>query len=294
MKKIFFVMAAVIAFAAVSCEKDNVDPNGDKKFIKELTVNVVNESSKVTVTEGATAITFDWEDGDKVYVYEAARDAKDCIDTFVYDEENNVFKAQGTGLVQGTKYYAVSGSINTDNIGSGRYYNDMTVCAYFDVDLAHDITNLPMLSDQFVADADGTIADMHHLVSIVDIPVVGTQTITLPEFNTHNGNSINTIISRGTFYMRFNSDGTIGEMAHVDTSMEYHYTHTKEYSSSDVSLVLSDTPKTLRYIIISGSYDDIRMYATMGGYKQEGAQLGSMTFERGVLYKKQTPVTLNF
>lgn len=288
MKKIFFVMAAVIAFAAVSCEKDNVDPNGDKKFIKELTVNVVNESSKVTVTEGAMAITFDWEDGDKVYVYDTASDAKDCIDTFVYDEESNVFKAQGTGLVQGTTYYAVSGSVNTE-----KTFNDYDECAYFDVELAHDITNLPMLSDQFVADADKTIADMHHLVSIVDIPVVGTGTINRPEFNAQKC----AMSMRGTIRVYFNNDGTIGDISRRTSSKDYQYTYDKRYSSSGVNFVLSDTPQTLRFVIYPGEYTNLKMY----GFKddstdnrKEGATLGDMTFERGVLYKKQTPVTLNF
>ena len=64
MKKIFLLMAAVVAFAAVSCENDNLNPNPDKQFVKELTVNIVNEGSKVTVTEDASAIHFDWQNGD--------------------------------------------------------------------------------------------------------------------------------------------------------------------------------------------------------------------------------------
>ena len=40
MKKIFLMMAAVVAFAAVSCESDNLNPDPDKKFVKELTVNI--------------------------------------------------------------------------------------------------------------------------------------------------------------------------------------------------------------------------------------------------------------
>lgn len=286
MKKIFFVMTAVIAFAAVSCEKDNVDPNGDKKFVKELTVNVVNESSKVTVTEGAMAITFDWEDGDKVYVYDTASNAKDCIDTFVYDEESNVFKAQGDGLEQGTTYYAVSGSVNTE-----KTFNDYNACAYFDVELAHDITNLPMLSDQFVADADGTIADMHHLVSIVDIPVKGTGTINRPEFNAQTC----AVSMRGTIRVYF-SDGKIGEISRRTKSIEYQYTYDERYSSSGVNFVLSDTPQTLRFVIYPGEYTNLKMcgFTDSTDSRKEGAALGDMTFERGVLYKKQTPVTLSF
>ena len=92
MKKIFLLMAAVVAFAAVSCENDNLNPNPDKQFVKELTVNIVNEGSKVTVTEDASAIHFDWENGDILYAYLAEEGKKSYVECFRYDAASENYK----------------------------------------------------------------------------------------------------------------------------------------------------------------------------------------------------------
>ena len=290
MKKIFLLMAAVVAFAAVSCENDNLNPNPDKQFVKELTVNIVNEGSKVTVTEDASAIHFDWQNGDAVYVYLAEENKKSYVDCFRYDIETDKFQANGAGLEVGKTYYAVYGS--TQYLTS---YNDNGVIAYFQLYILDDfnIGNLPMMSDQFVATSAGAIANLHHLVSIVDIPVVGTATISEIEFNTYN--STNDREVRGLFSVGFESDGTVGDITRLESGAPYTSTYDADYVSSSAKLVLSATPQTLRYAVLPGDYNNIIMQAVPeGDVLTECADLGAKVIEPGKVYQMATPVTLAF
>lgn len=287
MKKIFLVLAAVVAFAAVSCEKDNIGSDGDKKFIKELTVNVVDESSKVTVTEGASALHFAWDNGDRIYIY-LAEEGNSVYLEFTYDASTAKFVAKGEGLEEGKTYYAVRGTQQYSNT-----YNDDGVVGYFALWNAASLTNIPMMSDQFVATASGTIANFHHLVSIVEIPVIGTETITQPQFNTSNSTADKYL--HGLFSVGFNSDGTIGDMTRIDSGDEYTYTHDEEYESKYSKLVLSATPQTLRFVVLPGDYNNIILQAVPeGGTLTECVSLGAKVIERGKAYQISSPVTLNF
>ena len=288
MKKIFLLMAAVVAFAAVSCENDNLNPNPDKQFVKELTVNIVNEGSKVTVTEDASAIHFDWENGDILYAYLAEEGKKSYVECFRYDAASEKFVADGVGLEVGKTYYVVRGA--TQMMTS---YNDNGVVAYFQLYILDEFGNLPMMSDQFVATSAGAIANLHHLVSIVDIPVVGTATITEIEFNTYN--STNDRLVRGLFSVGFESDGTIGELTRLDSGAQYTRTYDKRYDAESEKLVLSATPQTLRYAVLPGDYNNIIMQAVPeGSYTTKGADLGAKVIEPGKVYQMATPVTLTF
>ena len=290
MKKIFLLMAAVVAFAAVSCENDNLNPNPDKKFVKELTVNIVNEGSKVTVTEDASAIHFDWEGGDILYAYLAEEGKKSYVECFRYDAASEKFVADGEGLEAGKTYYVVRGA--TQMMTS---YNDNGVVAYFQLYVLDEfeVGNLPMMSDQFVATSAGAVANLHHLVSIVDIPVVGTATISEIEFNAYNSTKDREV--RGLFSVGFESDGTVGDITRLYSGAPYTSTYDADYVSSSVKLVLSATPQTLRYAVLPGDYNNIIMQAVPeGGYTTQGAVLGAKVIEPGKVYQMATPVTLTF
>lgn len=286
MKKIFLMMAAVVAFAAVSCESDNLNPDPDKKFVKELTVNIVNESSKVAVTEDAEAIHFAWEDGDKIYAYLYEVDANDCVDEFTYDAETDKFVAADAGLEVGKSYYVVSG-----NLFTSFKFNNGSISANFGLNSPHPMDELPMMSDKFVASAEGTIADLHHLTSIVEIPVIGNGEIYRPRFNV--ANSTGDAVCRGLFKATFEGDDVTitrwqdgGVLVFVETNDAYY------------SLQLdSVTPKVLRYIILPGNYNNIMIEAATpadNGVFNKCADLGAKVIEPGKVYQMTTPVTLSF
>lgn len=288
MKKIFLMMAAVVAFAAVSCESDNLNPDPDKKFVKELTVNIVNENSKVAVTEDAEAIHFAWENGDILYAYLAEEGKKSYVECFRYDAASEKFVADGEGLDAGKTYYVVRGA--TQMMTS---YNDNGVVAYFQLYFLDELENLPMMSDQFVATSAGAIANLHHLVSIVDIPVKGTATISEVEFNTYNSTKDREV--RGLFSVGFEGDGTIGELTRLDSITPYTRTYDKRYDTESEKLVLSATPQTLRYVVLPGDYNNIIMQAVPeGGSVTQCAVLGAKVIEPGKVYQMATPVTLSF
>lgn len=286
MKKIFLLMAAVVAFAAVSCENDNLNPNPDKQFVKELTVNIVNEGSKVTVTEDASAIHFDWENGDKIYAYLYEVDANARVDEFTYDAASEKFVAAGAGLEVGKAYYVVSGNISTIFD-----FNDGSISANFNLNSAHPMDELPMMSDKFVASAEGTIADLHHLASIVEIPVIGTGEIYRPRFSV--ANSTGDSVCRGLYKATFEGDDVTitrwqngGDLVFVETI--------DAYFTQQLDPV---TPKFLRYIIIPGNYNNIMIEAaTPADYDvfNKCADLGAKVIEPGKVYQMATPVTLTF
>ena len=286
MKKIFLMMAAVVAFAAVSCESDNLNPDPDKKFVKELTVNIVNESSKVAVTEDAEAIHFDWEDGDKIYAYLYEVDANDCVDEFTYDAASEKFVAADSGLEVGKAYYVVSG-----NLFTSFKFNNGSISANFSLNSGHSLSDLPMMSDKFVASAEGTIADLHHLTSIVEIPVIGTGEIYRPRFNV--ANSTGDAVCRGLYKATFEGDDVTitrwqngGDLVFVETNDAYY------------SLQLDPvTPKVLRYIILPGNYTNIMIDASTPANNSvfnKCADLGAKVIEPGKVYQMATPVTLSF
>lgn len=287
MKKIFLMMAAVVAFAAVSCESDNLNPNPDKKFVKELTVNIVNESSKVAVTEDAEAIHFAWEDGDKIYAYLYEVDANECVDEFTYDAETDKFVAADAGLEVGKSYYVVSG--NTFTLIK---FNDGSISANFYLNSAHPMDDLPMMSDKFVASAEGTIADLHHLTSIVEIPVIGTGEIYRPRFNVANSTTGHAVC-RGLYKATFEGDDVTitrwqsgGDLVFVETIDAYY--------DQQLDPV---TPKVLRYIILPGNYNNIMIEAATpadNGVFNKCADLGAKVIEPGKVYQMATPVTLSF
>lgn len=286
MKKIFLLMAAVVAFAAVSCENDNLNPNPDKQFVKELTVNIVNEGSKVTVTEDASAIHFDWQNGDKIYAYLYEVDANARVDEFTYDAASEKFVAEGAGLEVGKAYYVVSG-----NLFTSFKFNDGSISANFSLNSCHPMDNLPMMSDKFVASAEGTIADLHHLTSIVEIPVIGTGEIYRPRFNV--ANSTGDPVCRGLYKATFEGDDiTItrwqdgGDLVFVET-IDAYYTQQLD----------PVTPKVLRYIILPGNYNNIMIDAATpsdNGVFNKCADLGAKVIEPGKVYQMATPVTLTF
>lgn len=286
MKKIFLLMAAVVAFAAVSCESDNLNPNPDKKFVKELTVNIVNESSKVAFSEDSSGIFFEWEDGDKIYAYLYEVDAKDRVDEFTYDAETDKFVAAGEGLAVGKTYYVVRGSVSTVFD-----FNDGNISANFSLNSGHSLNDLPMMSEPFEATASGAIADLHHLVSIISVPVVGTgKTIYRPRLNVANSTGDNVI--RGLFNVAF--DG--GDMKYTRWSSggDLVFTEAVGYSNWSASKRLHpNNPAFFQFVVLPGEYDHIEFQAVLDTETEEVVKGGVLTDKviyPGAYYYLSSPI----
>lgn len=286
MKKIFLMMAAVVAFAAVSCESDNLNPDPDKKFVKELTVNIVNESSKVAVREDSSGIFFEWEDGDEIYAYLYEVDAKDRVDVFTYDAETDKFVAAGAGLEVGKTYYVVRGSVSTVF-----NFNEGNISANFSLNSGHSLSDLPMMSQPFEATASGAIADLHHLVSIISVPVVGMgKTIYRPRLNVANSTGDNVI--RGLFNVAFDGGG----IKHTPWASggELVFTEAVGYSSWSASKELHPSiPAFFEFVVLPGEYDNIEFQAILDTASEEvvkGGELSDKVIYPGAYYYLSSPI----
>lgn len=286
MKKIFLMMAAVVAFAAVSCESDNLNPDSDKQFVKELTVNIVNESSKVAVREDSSGIFFEWEDGDKIYAYLYEVDATDRVDEFTYDAENDKFVAEGAGLQVGKTYYVVRGSVSTVF-----NFNEGNISANFSLNSGHSLSDLPMMSEPFEATASGAIADLHHLVSIISVPVVGMgKTIYRPRLNVANSTGDNVI--RGLFNVEF--DGGDIKYTRPVSGGDLVFTEAVGYSSWYASKELHPSiPAYFQFVVLPGEYSNIEFQAVLDTGTEEvvkGGELSDKVVYPGAYYYLSSPI----
>lgn len=175
MKKIMFFVAAAFALVAVGCSKDEVAVNDEVQYITEFKADFAGADSRMAVTHvPESGLKFSWENGDKLYIY-AYEDNK-VYATYEYESTGNFKHISGTAMAAGKKYFATNQLpidspllFTIDSEGKIKY--KMTLGT-------GGVKNLPLISDIFLADTNGTIAKMHHTVGVVEIPVMLSSTST--------------------------------------------------------------------------------------------------------------------
>ncbi len=175
MKKIMFFVAAAFALVAVGCSKDEVAVNDEVQYITEFKADFAGADTRIAVTHNpASGLKFSWENGDKLYIY-AYEDNK-AYATYEYESTGNFKHISGTAMAAGKKYFATNQLpidyplyFTKDSEGKIKY--KMTLGT-------GGVKNLPLISDIFLADTNGTIAKMHHTVGVVEIPVMLSSTST--------------------------------------------------------------------------------------------------------------------
>lgn len=168
MKKIMFFVAAAFALVAVGCSKDEVAVNDEVQYITEFKADFAGPDTRMAVTHNPeSGLKFSWENGDKLYIY-AYEDNKTYA-TYEYESTGNFKHISGTAMAAGKNYFATNQLpidspllFTTDSEGKIKY--KMTLGT-------GGVKNLPLISDIFLADTNGTIAKMHHTVGVVEIPV---------------------------------------------------------------------------------------------------------------------------
>ena len=168
MKKIFYFFAATLVLAAVGCSKDDAASN-DAKYVSEIKIGFEGDT-RVSASHSAAGLKFAWEDGDTVDVYEDGNTSA-TAKMLEYDAASATFKPMSGNndkLEVGKKYFAVT--------YSGWYWisvDDNTGASVVDSKLGSGLglKSIPMISDVFEATAENTMATMHHLVGVVEIPV---------------------------------------------------------------------------------------------------------------------------
>ena len=170
MKKIFYFFAATVVLAAVGCSKDDAAQE-EVKYVSEIKIGFEGDT-RVSASHSAAGLKFAWEDGDAVYVYEDGN-TEATAKILEYDAASATFKPQSgndTNMLEvGKKYFAVTYSdwywISVD---------DNTGASVVESELGNGLglKSIPMISDVFEATAENTMATMHHLVGVVEIPVI--------------------------------------------------------------------------------------------------------------------------
>lgn len=166
-----FFVAAAFALVAVGCSKDEVANEG-VEYVSELKLNFGGGDSRVAVTHNpASGLKFAWEDGEQIEVYENGN-ANSLTYYYVYDAATESFKPETDSykMVAGKEYFAVNHKRQTSTFLS---VEDGKSVVKMDIERKepYGLSNIPMITDVFTADANGTIATMHHLVGVVEIPV---------------------------------------------------------------------------------------------------------------------------
>ena len=159
MKKIMLFLAVAGIMAA--CNNDNEVLN-EPQYITEFKAVFGGADSRIAAEASADGLKFTWEGDDELYV--VTPDLEEAHG-YAYNETTGNFElVDGDGMTAGTQYIALR-DLRPD--GEGGLKGELTSQNNI-LDPAIDI---PLISEKFTAEADGTIAEMHHIVGMVEVPV---------------------------------------------------------------------------------------------------------------------------
>jgi hypothetical protein len=166
MKKIMFLLAATVVLAAVGCSKDDAAQE-EVKYVSEIKIGFEGDT-RVTAEQIASGLKFSFEDGEEIWLNEYNPDRIGINYYYVYDATSKTFKAKNETykLQAGKKYFAMAGSYMSIPVKAV----DGKIVTYPKLGSEAEISDIPMISDVFTASTDGTIATMHHLVGVVEVP----------------------------------------------------------------------------------------------------------------------------
>ena len=167
MKKIIFLLAA--AWMMVACSNEEIATQEEVQYVSELKVNFDKGDSRVTATHSDKGLKFEWTNGDAIGIVSLDGSEKYI---YLYNEDSKSFKARYTGnsysMKEGNTYFATRAHLNSTLIPETKTIDGRVAVA---MKVNDGFDGLPMISHPFVADPDGTIANMHHLAGMMEIPL---------------------------------------------------------------------------------------------------------------------------
>ena len=169
MKKIMFILATALVMAA--CSNDEPAPQDEVQYVSELKVAFTKGDTRVTAEHSSAGLTFEWDEDDIIGII--ATDGSSKL-LYIYDSETESFKPRYPypGMEAGKEYFATRMHLNPTltpdtKIIDGKVAAVMKVCS----DMGDGFIGIPMISDPFVADPNGTVATMHHLTGVMEVPL---------------------------------------------------------------------------------------------------------------------------
>mgnify|MGYP003290541502 CR=1 FL=1 len=170
MKKIIFLLAA--AWMMVACSNEEIATQEEVQYVSELKVNFGKGDSRVSATHSDKGLKLEWTDGDAIGIISLDGIEKHI---YLYKEDSKSFKAKyptTSSMKAGNTYFATRQHLNRTTTPQTKTI-DGKVAAYMEVGygVGDGFDGLPMISDPFVADPDGTITNMHPLAGVLEIPL---------------------------------------------------------------------------------------------------------------------------
>ena len=260
MKKIISLLSAVLALVAVGCSKDITANDEVGKIVNTLTVDIEGSNdTRLSATHSAAGFKFNWDASDEIYVVPAEADNYN-FGKYKF-KSNGTFEfsaGSGTPMEVGKKYYAVYGiKYSSDEMGfnsEGQIRTFLQMSSM--VGATTSISWLPMISDVFTCTADGTIATMHHVAGMLEVPVKvaeGTQKMTM--FGLYSGTntmsgwvSVSPSATPDWTVAKYNN-GSIGTTKYVDWKEE---------------LSLTTTEQSIFIPVLPDTYTNINVYYNLG------------------------------
>lgn len=276
MKKTIFLFVVALVFVATGCNKENIITD-EIQYVTELKVNFEGDT-KVSAAHSAAGLKFNWENGDVIRILEDGNAGSPRYN-YVYDESSESFKPEDEEqkMVVGTKYFALK-AVNAE-------YNFITVKegkSIVELDLetgAYDergLPAIPLISDVFTADASGTVATMHHLCGVVEVPVNlseenAARKVTLFSINSSDGKLAGSYTA--TPYPPY----FLGTST-PSSNTAYSEKKTTPYEAGDITVFIPVLPGTCKGVFLNVYYDG----GAGGTYIDKDRQL---VVERGKITK---------
>lgn len=272
MKKSIFLLIATLILVATGCNKENIITD-EIQYVTELKVNFESDT-KVSTTHSNTGLKFAWENGDVIEVWED-KNTSALTKHFVYDASANSFKPQSDSdkLEVGKSYFAVTSST--------WYYisvSDDKSVVPMELKGGTGLAKVPMITDVFEATEENTMATMHHIVGVVEVPVKGAVTGSKLQILTLNSQTANQAL-RG--------DLDISPISPYTFTSTNGYFDSSNQTSTDTPIDLSTSEaKSIFIPAFPGTYSTIDIKYTLVGKGEVTVNTNhQLVVERGKITK---------
>ena len=252
MKKVMFFLTATLVFMATGCNKENTVTD-DVQYVSELKVNFEGDT-KVSAAHSVAGLKFNWENGDVIRILEDGNAGSPRYN-YVYDASSESFKPENEGqkMVVGTKYFALKAENPVYNFitveeGKSIVKLQLKTGSYDEKGLPA----IPLISDVFTADASGTVATMHHLCGVVEVPV------NLSEKNAaKNVTSFSIYSTGGKLAGDYTATPYLPYLLGTSTPCETAHAEKKAtpYEAGDITVFIPVLPGTCTGVFLNVHYD---------------------------------------
>jgi hypothetical protein len=279
MKKFMFFIAAAVSLAAVGCSKDDAAPE-QVQYVSELTLKFEGDTRVSGSHDATKGFSFEWDDGDVIYIYENGTTNSTNYLQYEYDAVSGTFKpdedVDSDKMEVGKQYFALSSTATANTaVEEGKNVTEMAP--------SETIENIPLISDVFKANASGTVATMHHLQGMVEIPVKLSASA--------DNFSIN------EFYLFTDEDTLFCEAFTATPEAPYFKGIAYDYDSYAMSYATNvslskESATSIFVLVLPGTFTNVKLqyhYTRPGGVNASGtAELGAgktLVVERGKITK---------